>query len=520
MSFQTRQSAGLPMRHPRSRTLVRHHKTTPSRRSRTQTIQHDTPASWPVCCSAASFHPVVVLVSLTMPAPQFQTREVKKEITQAFGRPSQNVDYRAIPQWTARVRDVLSLLQSLVHPDNAVSLLPLIEYAYTRADRATTYVDSSGGMFTWISDEVGDLHHWAAHAARPEPKAFARKLIEFELNSELDIFHRAAWTYRDVLGTDGLREYRSIIEPMYDNALAAASTARWDQMRVTQALLGVERAEGNVDRFIEIIELDGLYASTVVEIIDVLAEAGRQEEAREWARRGVGLASDIWRASDLYSRLESLLLQHDDVEAALECRRAAFERFPVVHFYSALCDLACRVGNLTAEQSWAQQLLRERIETFRRQSLTQESQTHDPPNERQAQLDIELNRRVTDPAQFSVALSSNLVELFLHDDDIEAAWETAETYGADSDRWKRLAALREHDYPSEVLWIYEDEIESILAQSISKYYPSAIKKMKHVQQLYQRAEVPEGWSDYIAGVRSRHHLKKSLLKRMDAAGYK
>lgn len=46
----------------------------------------------------------------------------------------------------------------------------------------------------------------ACDAARPDSAALARRLVEFELSSELDTFHRAAVRYADVLGEEGIAE--------------------------------------------------------------------------------------------------------------------------------------------------------------------------------------------------------------------------------------------------------------------------------------------------------------------------
>ena len=52
-----------------------------------------------------------------------------------------------------------------------------------------------------------DVHHAQALSQRG--------LADLELSSELDTFHRAAATYTDVLGPDGIAAYRRIVEPRW-----------------------------------------------------------------------------------------------------------------------------------------------------------------------------------------------------------------------------------------------------------------------------------------------------------------
>lgn len=53
------------------------------------------------------------------------------------------------------------------------------------------------------------------------------RLVELELRSDLDTFHRAALTYSEVLGTVGIDEYRRLIEPRFDEAV------RWCERGLT-----------------------------------------------------------------------------------------------------------------------------------------------------------------------------------------------------------------------------------------------------------------------------------------------
>jgi hypothetical protein len=78
------------------------------------------------------------------------------------------------------------------------------------------YIDDSDDWLTDISTRLSDLHLEACAIAKPDGVG----LVDLELTSELDGFHRAAATYAEVLGAAGLAEYRSALEP-HEAALPA-----------------------------------------------------------------------------------------------------------------------------------------------------------------------------------------------------------------------------------------------------------------------------------------------------------
>jgi len=70
-------------------------------------------------------------------------------------------------------------------------------------------MDDSDGYMSDILHELQDLHHRACLDARPEPRSLARRLFEWEMKSDWEIFYGTAGTYADVFGLEGLAEYDS-----------------------------------------------------------------------------------------------------------------------------------------------------------------------------------------------------------------------------------------------------------------------------------------------------------------------
>lgn len=126
-------------------------------------------------------------------------------------------------------------------------MVVLAEHAHRNADAAIGYMDDSDAWLSDISFRLGQLHQRACRVARPDPAELSRRLVDLELTSELDAFHRAAASYEDVLGKAGIAEYRRLVEP------------RWRAAGPTQAVDAVDRAQ----RILELRERYRAAASTL-----------------------------------------------------------------------------------------------------------------------------------------------------------------------------------------------------------------------------------------------------------------
>jgi len=416
--------------------------------------------------------------------PTVDVREWRKAITAAFGRPSRFVEYREAPRWADGVHEVLAGLGVVLDDGEAEPVVALAEYAFERVEKATQYVDDDGWIVP-IADEIGELHLAACRAARPEPVALARRLVELDLRAELDTFRRAAFAYADVLGDEGLAEYRRLVEPAY-LALEPQRPGQWSSARLhlTGAMLGLARAADDVDEFVRIRTADRQSPHDYEEIVAVLTEAGRVDEAVEWARKGVGLEGREFQKRRLRDQLVGLLVETDPA-AALDERWAGFRASPSLPGFKELLAQAGPVDGPAREatKSKAVAWLRERaaVETA--------------PN-----------------------TSSVLVETLLYEGEVDEAWAAATAFGCHERWWLSLARARERDHPLDAIGVYQREVEGLIAKKNKGSYRDAAALMTRVQALYSAAD-DDGWEPYLAAVATRHRPKTSLMARFREAGW-
>ncbi len=165
------------------------------------------------------------------------------------------VPYAEAAGWAAGVDEVLDGLYDVLAAGHADAVVVLAEHAHRLADEAVQYVDDSDGWLSGISERIGDLHRRACEEGNPDPVELAGRLVDLELTSELDAFHRAAAHYADVLGAAGITEYRRLVEPRW-RALGPADDPRdanWtDRYRAREAMMGVALATGDPEQVIEV----------------------------------------------------------------------------------------------------------------------------------------------------------------------------------------------------------------------------------------------------------------------------
>jgi len=125
------------------------------------------------------------------------------------------VDYYAAPRFARRIHQVIDSIAALFDDGHARAVVELTEYALARLEKAIGEMDDSDGHMGEILSALSELHHCACKQAGEDPKTLAKRLFDWEMKSDWDIFSGAAETYADVLGSEGLAEYRRFAEAFW-----------------------------------------------------------------------------------------------------------------------------------------------------------------------------------------------------------------------------------------------------------------------------------------------------------------
>lgn len=406
------------------------------------------------------------------------------------------VPYREAAGWASEVAEVIDALSEVCdagHPDATVVLA---EHAHRRADESVGHVDDSDGWLSDISYRLSDLHLRACQAGSPEPVALARGLVELELTSELDGFHRAAAAYATVLGEEGLAEYRRLLEPASVQLIldvgpeADEDFERYGtEFAVRNAKIGWALGTGNPDELIAVMADDLRLPDDYLEIAGALARAGRTDEAVEWARRGlVEHGGRPWQLSRLRDFLGELLRSSGDVDASVELFWEAFKTAPSLAAYRRLLD---EVPD--SRHEWSARC----VDELRSKAANQND---------------EVPRWLTPRSQA-------LIEILLFEGDADGAWQVARDYGCDRRMMMTLARTREAAHPLDAIDVYAPEVFVLIDQKKKGAYRAAVDLMSRIKILSVAAGAPERFEEVLHRARTEHRAKRNLRAMLDEQGW-
>ena len=330
------------------------------------------------------------------------------------------VDYRSMYGYTSSVTTAIQALEDLLDVGQASEVISLCEYALECVEDAIGRVDDSDGGMGEIKEDLVELHHRACLVAPPDPGQLAERLFDWGIHSEWEIFLDGAERYADVLGEIGLARYRYLAErvwnlvPVRQDSDADRSVSRF---QITYIMEALAKISGSVDEAVAVRARDLSYAYHYVQIVELLVDAGRLDDALSWAERGLASFPD-----------------HTDVRlrdvAAKELRRAGrdeeamdliwrqFEERPSHASYELLHEHAMASG---AWNDWRERALHvmrsiDDGERSARAKASKASRTSAPTSRFQPVFD-------------SRPASSELVRAYLWEGDVEAAWSQAQAGG-------------------------------------------------------------------------------------------
>ena len=387
--------------------------------------------------------------------------------------------YSGRREYSQRAQAVAAAVADMIEAGDAESAAPLARRAVERVTAALMYMDDSAGI---VGDDLRTLmalYARACRAASPDAGRLARWLVSMQLDGpgwpaiELKEFAEA-------LGQHGLAEVARLTEERGVTAEPASWTAQWGIKDLREQLAAVS---GDIDAHVAVLAEDLRGAHRYSEIVEVLRAAGRDDDAEQWARKGLAEYPSGFQTDRLRDQLVDLLLDGDREADAVAVCREIYERRAIHQDYLTLRHAARQAGQWADLSDWALNLLRDR-----------------------AQADQRYVRE--------------LISILVREDLLDEAWAAAMANPGQvpESQWFQLIEVREKDHPADVIRPYQDLIEIGLERASDKYrYPKAVKTIRRLRDSYQRAGDEAGFSAYLADLRQRHRRKTSFLTKLDKA---
>lgn len=109
----------------------------------------------------------------------------------------------------------------------------------------------------------------------------------------------------------------------------------------------------------------------------------------------------------------------------------------------------------------------------------------------------------------------SLVEVFLWEKDIDAAWKTAQEGGCAMELWLKLAKEPAKEHPGDALPICQKQIESTFALKNNAVYEQAVGYLRIIRDLMSRLGQEAESVAHLASFRVAHKPKRSFMKLLE-----
>ena len=387
------------------------------------------------------------------------------------------ISRREAADWAAGVEDALDAIGGLASDSRASLALKLAERAIDRIELAMNDIDDSDGHCGELLAQARDIHLAAARTARPDPKEFAHGLFARETGDSYGTFSRAVQCYADVLGEEGLAEYRRLAAAAWNKlpSRAPERKEKYDYSSAYTTLASIldyfAERDGDTAARIALRTKDLSASWNYYQLAEFCLSKGRSEEALKWAEEGLWLFEDgavDQRLLFLVVKLLSEAGRRADAEANLW---RAFETQPSLELYKRLVALAGKVA-------------RERAVTFLEAQCSKEKAT-----------------RWHYPADLLVLA---LVEENLFD----AAWNAVRLHGASMGVKETLARKSEAEFTREALDVYEGRVAALVESGANSAYRQAAELIAHMANMRSPAEQ----AAYVVDLKTRFGRKRNFMK--------
>ena len=387
------------------------------------------------------------------------------------------VEWRVAAEWANDVDEALEVIAGLASGAQASIAFALAERALDRIETAMNSIDDSSGHCGASLDRARDIHLAAARTAWPDPVLLAHDLFFREMNGGYDTFSRAARLYADVLGEEGLGEYRRLAAAAWDKLPQRTARPKekyeysGEYSQLTEILDFFAERDGDTDARIALRAKDLSSSWQYFQLAEFCLSQRRKEEALKWAEEGLWAFEDerpderlLFFTSDLLAKAR----RKADAQAHLW---RAFEKQPSLEIY-------LRLRKLGGDE------VRERVVTFLEARAVKEKGSH-----------------WNSPADL-------LIRVLTQEKTFDAAWAAVQRHGASMGAKEALAKASEAAHPREALEIYAEQVAQLANHGGGRTYEEAAQLVTHMATLRDKA----GHAAYVADLKARFGRKRNFMK--------
>ncbi len=407
------------------------------------------------------------------------------------------LDGYSIYDHSDEINEVIDALEDILEEGFAEEVVELAQFGIECLEKNVEYdgyLDDN--LYEWM-ERFQDLHIEACEKAGPDPVKLAQKLFEYEMNFESDLFYKAVQTYADVLCEKGLIEYRRLAEKMWEHVPQAGAEERYDEKRrrISEIMENLALMSDDIEEVVKIKSRDLSEPYNYLNIARLYKDSKMHDKAFEWAKKGIK-AFPKQPNSELSNFIAEEYHDRKQYAEEMELVWAGFSDNPYIRTYEKLKFHADRIKQ---KEEW-----RDKAIGLIREKLKKEKKKHGKSN----------NIWVAKPDH------SLLVEIFLAEKNVDAAWKEAKSGGCWENLWLELADKRSGKYPEEAIPIYKMKVEKSINTRNSYNYDEAVSYIIKIKKLMKKTGQNKQFDEYIRKLRAVYKRKRNLIALLDEKKWK
>jgi uncharacterized Zn finger protein len=402
------------------------------------------------------------------------------------------IDYHDMYEYWRGADSAIDGIEALLDTGHAAAVVELSEYALRCLEAAMNNAMDDGEM-GMLQHRLEEMHLKACRKAKPDPEALAERLFAWELTGEWGTFWDAGNSHGRVLGKNGIRRYHELAEAEWGKVkpLQPGEDTRdkyGKRSRITHIMENLALQSGDIEALVAVMSRDLSSSYNFFRIAEVYRKARKGNKALEWAEKGVaafGNKADS-RLQDLLAELYHRHKRHDEAMSLIWLQ---FEKRPCLAAYQHLKKHADRCKQWPA---WREQALK--------------------------QVHTNIAGQPRGWTRSGKPEHSLLVEIYLWEQDVEAAWQAANAGSCGEALSLQLAGLREKKHPRDAIRVYRMLIGPIVERTNNDAYAQAAGLLRKVKQLMGELGEEVEFRRYLAQIRVEYKRKRNFMKLLEKFG--
>lgn len=406
------------------------------------------------------------------------------------------VDWKSAYDYSNKVEDAIETLRTLIGSGHAREAVDLAESAWELLEKSQNSMDDSDGHLTGLMELLEGIHHDACQHARLGPADVAARLFRLEVESGIGAFYNATERYADILGREGQVEYERLARAAWKDLPALGPSQKEERYsgrrsQLTSILERIAKRSGDPEALIEIKKRDLSRPWAFLEIVEICQMSGKRDEALEWAERGVR-TFDGHEGEGLREALSWEYHRRGRHQEAMDLAWRAFLDRPALQSYQGLKKHADAIQKWPQWRDKALAVIRAEVSKGKQKAVDRDGWGRE-------------------------ADASTLVEIFLWEEDIEAAWSEAKAGGCRDGLWLALAEAREEAHPEDALPIHQRHLEVTLRHADKQAYYRVVEILRTIKRVITRLGRGAEFAGLVRKTREENRRRKNLVAILDEA---